>query len=252
MEKNRVYVGIDVGKGQLDVSVRPSGEAFTIARDEDGLSGLAISLKRLQPNLIAMEATGGYEQAVVEALASEQLPVVVVSPRQVRRFAQALGKSAKTDKLDAAVIAHFAQAVEPEIRPLSDESTMELRALIHRRGQLAQMLMSERIRLSASKGVVAEDIRANAEWLKDRIGRLDKDITGMLKTHSAWHEKDILLRSVPGVGGVLSSTLLARVPELGKLSRREVAALVGVAPFSRDSGKLCNKPSCLTIASGVA
>lgn len=235
--ENEVYAGIDVGKERLDISIRPLGIGFSVSVDEAGLAELIARLKEVQPKLVAMEATGGYEQAVVEALATEQMPVVVVSPRQVRRFAQAVGKPAKTDKLDAGVIAHFAQAVEPEIRPLSDERTMELRALIHRRSQLAQMLMAERVRLSISKGLVAADIRANAEWLRERIKLFDKDISGMLRGHEIWHEKDILLRTVPGVGNVLSATLLARVPELGQLSRREIAALVGVAPFSRDSGK---------------
>jgi transposase len=234
---SEVYVGIDVGKERLDVAMRPSGENFTVARDEVGLAELSVKLIEKRPKLVVMEATGGFEQAVVEALASEQLPVVVVSPVQVRRFAQAVGNKAKTDRLDAEAIARFAQAIEPEIRPLSDERTQELRAIIHRRSQLAEMLMSERVRLSISKGKVAADIRANVEWLRERIKRLDKETQELLKSHDIWHEKDILLRSVPGVGNVLSTMLLARMPELGNLSRREVAALVGVAPYNHDSGK---------------
>ena len=199
-------------------------------------------LKGLEPTLVLLEASGGLELPLVAALATEEIPVVVVNPRQVRDFARATGKLAKTDSLDAAVLAHFAEAVRPPVRPLRDAETQALNSLAARRHQVMTMLISEKNRLNAAATIaVRPRIEAHIEWLQGELDDMDEDLSRTLRQSPVWREKDDLLRTVPGVGEQLSLTLLAYLPELGTLDRRQIAALVGVAPFSRDSGTLRGK-----------
>lgn len=235
------YVGIDIAKAQVDVFVRGSGASRRFAREEE-LSQLTKWLADLDPTLIAMEATGGFEAIVAAALAAAGLRVAVVNPRQVRDFAKATGRLAKTDKLDAEVLAHFAEAVRPEVRALPDAATSELEALVLRRRQLVEMTTSERNRRGTTRSVaMKENIDKHIEWLKKQLDDLDEDITKRVRESPVWREKDDLLQSVPGVGRVVSSTLLTSLPELGKLDRKSLAALVGVAPLNHDSGTMRGK-----------
>jgi len=236
MSESNVYVGIDVSKSSLDMAVIPSGEVWRESNDEKGCARLAGRLMKLAPRLVVLEATGGLESLVAADLASSGLPVVVVNPRQVRDFARATGKLAKTDAIDAVVIARFGEAVKPEVRPLKDAETVELEALVSRRRQLVGMLVSEKNRLYGSPRNVRKDIQAHIKWLEKRIGDVEGKLKKSVKDSPIWREDDQLLRSVPGVGDVLSRTLLACVPELGTLNRHQIAALVGVAPLNRDSG----------------
>lgn len=233
-----VIVGIDVSKDKLDVHVRPGGESFVVARNADGLDELIVRLKFLSPSAIGVEATGGFEQVVAAALAGAHLPVVVVNPAQVRAFARALGQRAKTDPIDAAVIAHFIEATKPSVRPLPDEQTALLAELVSRRRQIIQMLVAERQReqhpLSwAMKKSLARLIKA----LEKELNALDEGIDEALRSSEAWQEKQDLLKSVPGVGNITARTLLAEMPELGTLDRRQIAALAGLAPYAQRSGK---------------
>ena len=242
MEQEVTYVGVDVAKAQLDVAVRPTGDRWEVSRDEAGVHQLVSCLKALEPVMVLLEASGGLELPVVAALAAEAVPVVVVNPRQVRDFARATGKLAKTDALDAAVLAHFAEAVRPPVRPLRDAETQVLNSLAARRHQVMTMLVSEKNRLSAATTVaVRPRIEVHIAWLERELDDLDKDLRQTLRQSSVWREKDDLLRTVPGVGEQLSLTLLAYLPELGTLDRRQISALVGVAPFNRDSGSLRGK-----------
>ena len=242
MEQEVTYVGVDVAKAQLDVAVRPTGDRWEVSRDEAGVRQLVSCLKALEPVMVLLEASGGLELPVVAALAAEAVPVVVVNPRQVRDFARATGKLAKTDALDAAVLAHFAEAVRPPVRPLRDAETQVLNSLAARRHQVMTMLVSEKNRLSAATTVaVRPRIEVHIAWLERELDDLDKDLRQTLRQSSVWREKDDLLRTVPGVGEQLSLTLLAYLPEPGTLDRRQIAALVGVAPFNRDSGSLRGK-----------
>ena len=239
MEQHATYVGLDVAKAQVDVAVRPSDDRWQVSRDEAGIRKLVSQLKTLDPALVLLEASGGLEVPVVAALAAGALPVVVVNPRQVRDFARATGKLAKTDALDAAVLAHFAEAVRPPVRPLRDAETQVLHSLASRRHQVMTMLVSEKNRLSSAATLaVRPRIEAHMAWLERELDDLDKSLRQTLRQSPVWREKDDLLRSVPGVGEQLSLTLLAYLPELGTLDRRQIAALVGVAPFNRDSGTL--------------
>ena len=231
------FVGIDVSKGTLEVAIRPSGSRWTVQNDENGIQGLVVRLQAERPCLVVLEATGGLQVPVVAALAAVKLPVVVVNPRQVRDFAKATGRLAKTDAIDADVIAHFGEAVRPEVRPLRDPETQELADLLARRRQLVDMLTAEKNRLATARKKVRKDIKAHIAWLEKRINDVDTDLAKRIKQSPVWREKDEILQSVPGVGPVLSVTLLAGLPELGTLNRREVAALVGVAPLNRDSGQ---------------
>ena len=240
MEQEATYVGIDVAKAQVEVAVRPTGDRWEVSRDEAGIRKLVSRLKTLDPVLVLLEASGGLEVPLVAALAADALPVVVVNPRQVRDFARATGKLAKTDALDAAVLAHFAEAVQPPVRPLRDAETQVLNSLAARRHQVMTMLVSEKNRLSSATTLaVRPRIEAHMAWLE--LDDLDKSLRQTLRQSPVWREKDNLLRSVPGVGEQLSLTLLAYLPELGTLDRRQIAALVGVAPFNRDSGTLRGK-----------
>lgn len=236
MDPEPSYVGIDVAKAELHIAVRPTGEEWHTTNDEPGISQVVERLLALKPVLVVLEATGGLELPLVAALAATSLPVVVVNPRQVRDFARATGKLAKTDKLDAHVLAHFGQAVQPMPRPLPDAQAQALQALANRRRQVVAMLTAEKNRLHAALPAVKEDIEANIVWLEERLAKLDTVLGDTLRQSPLWREKEGLLRSVPGVGRVLSLTLLAELPELGSLDRKQVAALAGVAPLNRDSG----------------
>ena len=242
MEQEATYVGIDVAKAQMDVVVRPTDDRWGILRDEAGIDQLVSQLKALDPVLVVLEASGGLEMPLVAALATEDLPVAVVNPRQVRDFARATGKLAKTDAMDASVLAHFAEAVRPPVRPLRDAEAQVLNSLVARRHQVMTMLVSEKNRLSAATTVaVRPRIEAHIAWLERELDDLGKNLRQTLRRSPVWREKEDLLRTVPGVGVQVSLTLLAYLPELGALDRRQVAALVGVAPFNRDSGMFRGK-----------
>lgn len=234
-----MFIGIDVSKGHLDVHARPLGRTWRVTNDEAGIAGLVKELGDQKPALVVMEATGGYEAAAAAALAIAGIPLAVVNPRQVRDFAKALGKLAKTDALDAAVLAHFAEAVRPEPRPLVDAQTEELRAQIARRRQLVEMVTAETNRMYACRSEkLRKRIYEHVKWLRKQLKDADDDIGRQLRETPVWRDKDDLLQSMPGVGPVLSRTLLADLPELGQLDRKKIAALVGVAPLNRDSGKM--------------
>jgi len=237
-----MFIGIDVAKAELVIAVRPSGERWTVANDERGVKTLVDRLVLDRPELIVLEATGGYELLVVAALAAAALPVVVVNPRQVRDFARATGQLAKTDRIDADVLALFAERVRPAVRPIADEEARELDALLARRRQLLEMLQAERNRAGQVFGrgqrVVKKSLKAHIAFLERELRMADTDLGTMVRESPAWRERDDLLQSAPGIGRVVSLTLLADLPELGRLSRREIAKLVGVAPLSRDSGTM--------------
>lgn len=233
----QITVGIDVSKDRLDVHVRPLAQAFAVARDGAGLATLCERLKEVVPALVALEATGGYETVVAATLASAGLPVVVVNPGQVRSFARALGKRAKTDPIDAAVIAHFAAATAPEVRPLPDAATQMLADLVARRRQIVEMTGSERQRLRRmTLPRVRRSIERLIRALERELADLDRDINDAVRSSPAWREAEDLLSSVPGVGPIVSRSLLAELPELGTLDRKKIAALAGLAPFTRQSG----------------
>ena len=235
------YVGIDVSKAQVDVAIRPTGQRWAVSYDDGGVEELVSQMVNLGPAMVLLEATGGLELPLVAALAAAALPVVVVNPRQIREFARATGTLAKTDSLDAAVLAHFADAVRPSVRPLKDADTQILNSLLARRHQVMTMLVSEKNRLGTAISAVRPRIEAHIAWLEQELTDSDKGLRETLRQSPLWREKDDLLRTVPGVGEQLSLTLLAHLPELGTLNRREIAALVGVAPFNRDSGTLRGK-----------
>jgi transposase len=230
------YVGIDVAKAWLDVAVRPSGPPWRVANVEAELPALVEQVRAVRPQVIVLEATGGYERGVVAALAAAGLPVVVVNPRQVRDFAKATGQLAKTDVLDAHVLAHFAEAVHPAPRPLADEATHRLAALLERRSQLVAMLTAEKNRRQQTLESVRPLIAAHIAWLEQALDQLTQDLDQTLHASPLWREREDLLRSVPGVGPILALTVLADLPELGTLTHKQLAALVGVAPLNRDSG----------------
>jgi transposase len=230
------YVGIDVAKAQLAVAVRPSGEQWVTATDAASLDALVERLQALQPALIVLEATGGREGPAVAALAAAGLPVAVVNPRQVRDFARAVGQLAKTDVLDAQVLAQFAQIIHPPPRPLPDPQAQELSALLARRRQLIGMLTAERQRLDTALPAVQTHIQRHLAWLEQEVADLDHTLSQRVQASPVWRERENLLRSVPGIGPATALTLLAELPELGRLDRKAIAALVGVAPLSCESG----------------
>ena len=240
-EESLVFVGIDVSKHRLDVAVRPTGEAWQVSHDSRGISGLVERLGELAPQLIVLEATGGLEMALAGELASSHLAVAVVNPRQVRDFARAAGKLAKTDALDAHALAHFAQAMRPPSRPLPAPDAQELRALVARRRQLVEMTTAEKNRYTTATRRLRPKLQEHIRWLEEHLEGLDQDLGDFIRSSSLWKDKDQVLRSTPGVGPVLSMTLLSDLPELGALNRGQIAALVGVAPFNRDSGALRGK-----------
>jgi transposase len=232
------FVGIDVAKAQLDIAVRPSGERWAVPNDADGVVPLVERLQAVHPTLIVLEATGGLERVATAALATAGLPGVIVNPRQARDFARATGQWAKTDALDARALAHFADVIRPTPRPLPDTQTQELRALLSRRQQLIGMRTAEQNRLAGTSARLAQDIEAHIAWLNARIATLDADLETMLRASPLWRDNDDLLQSVPGIGPVCARTLLLELPELGTLTRQQIAALVGVAPLHCDSGTL--------------
>ena len=236
-----MLIGIDVAKAELVIASRPSGERWTVANEEAGIRALVARLHQAKPELIVLEATGGYELVAVAALVSAGLPVVVANPRQVRDFAKATGQLAKTDLLDADILALYAERVRPPVRPLPDAQAQELDARLTRRRQLLEMLQAERNRLGQvfDRGKqVKKSLTAHITYLERELKRTDTELGDQVRQSPVWRVKDELLQSVPGVGRVVSFTLLAELPELGRLSRREIAKLVGVAPLSRDSGTL--------------
>lgn len=232
-----VVVGVDVSRDHLDVHVRPGGEAFTVTRDAAGLEALIARLTPLGPRAVAVEATGGFETVVAASLAAAALPVVVVNPAQVRAFAAALGKRVKTDPVDAAVIAHFTEATHPEIRPLPDAETHALADLVARRRQIIHMIVAERQREKRAVGRAKASIARLLKALQKELTALDTDIDDTVRSSPAWRATEDLLASVPGIGPTIARTLIAELPELGTLDRRQIAALAGLAPWTRQSGR---------------
>lgn len=232
------FVGIDVAKAYLDVAERPGPAPMRVPNDEPGIAQLVTQLLAAEPTLIVLEATGGLEGAAVAALVAAGLPVAVVNPRQVRDFAKAVGHLAKTDALDAHVLAHFAEVIRPTPRPLPDAERQALAALLTRRRQILAMLVAEQQRLGSAALALRPRIEAHIAWLRQERDELDRDLRHQIRQSSAWREDDDLLQSVPGVGPVLATTLIADLPELGRLDRKQIAALVGVAPFNCESGIL--------------
>ena len=232
-----ITVGIDVAKDRLDVVVRPGGEAFTVERNAAGLAQLCDKLTPLAPRIVALEATGGFETVAVAALAAAGLPAVVVNPAQIRAFAKAIGQRAKTDPIDADVIAHFAEATGIEPRPLPDEATRLLADLVARRRQVIDMIGAERQREKRATPRAKKSIARLVKALEKEITSVDTDIDDAVRGSPAWRDKEDLLSSVPGIGPTIARTLIAELPELGTLDRKRIAALAGLAPFTRQSGK---------------
>ena len=231
------FVGIDVSKDHLDVHIRPDDQHQGFNYDSDGLTALVKMQTELRPNLIVIEATGGYEQGVVATLAAQQLPVVVVNARRVRDFAKATGQLAKTDRLDAAVLSDFAEKLRPQLRTLPEESREELKALLVRRRQLVDMITAEKNRQTMAPKRIRRHIQTHIDWLQKQLAQMDDDLTSTIQRTPMWKAKDEILQSAPGIGPTTSTTMLAALPELGSLNRHTIAALVGVAPMNRDSGK---------------
>jgi transposase len=232
------FLGIDVAQGTLDIAGHQDPTPWQVRNDEAGIATLVARLQAEAPALIVLEATGGYEQAVVWALGSAGLPVVVVNPRQVRDFAKATGQLAKTDRLDAQVLAHFAATIRPPIRPLADEAQRALEALLARRRQLRDMLIAEQTRQKRAHGrYVQQSLKKHIDYLKRELQETERDLEALIKASPVWREADDLLQSVPGVGPITAHTLITALPELGTLGRRAIAKLVGVAPLNRDSGQ---------------
>ena len=236
-----IYVGIDVSKDSLDVAVVPSGEQRQFSNDEAGHCKLLSKLLKLAPALIVMEPTGGLEAPLAGVLAAEGLAVAVVNARQIRDYARAAGRLAKTDKLDAEIIAKFAEKMQPEPRALRDEESQEIKEMVSRRRQLVEMLRAEKNRLAIARKVMKPSILAHIKWLEQEIDSLDRTLRQQIENSPIWREKDNLLKSIPGVGPVTAATLLAELPELGSLNRRQIASLSGVAPFNQDSGSMKGK-----------
>lgn len=234
-------VGIDVAKRELEVAVRPTGERWALSNGAAEIRELIPRLQALAPRLIVLEPTGGLESPVVAALVAAGLPVAVVNPRQVREFARALGRRAKTDRLDAQVLAHFGEAVQLTPRPVPDAATQELSGLLARRHQLVEMMTAEQNRWPMAPPAVQPQIQEHLIWLRQQLTGLDRELRSRIRHSPVWRENDELLRTVPGVGPVLTTTLLAELPELGRLNRKKIAALVGTAPFNHDSGQARGK-----------
>lgn len=232
-----VFAGIDVSKAQLDVAIDLQDGVRGFPNDGKGIGKLVAYLQDLAPTLVVLEATGGYELPVACALGAAQVPVAIVNPRQTRDFAKSTGRLAKTDAIDATVLAHFACAVRPEARPLPDSDARELHDLVARRDQLQDMLTVEKNRLDTATKVIRAGITKHIAWLEKQLAAVDDDLDRMIRSSPLWREKDELLRSTPSIGAKTSTTLLARLPELGALNRRQIASLVGVAPFNHDSGR---------------
>ena len=238
----QTFVGIDVSKDRLDVHVRPTDETFAVARDGEGLAALIERLATLDPDLVVMEATGGFEQTVAAAVVAAELPLAVVNPRQIRDFARATGQLAKTDALDAKAIATFAEKIRPEVRPVPDEQARALGELVARRRQLIEMMIAERNRRrQLTSRRLLKGVDRVLAMLQKELSALESELADGIRGTPAWRERDELLQSVPGIGDVVARTLIADLPELGRLDRKQIAALVGVAPLNRDSGKMRGK-----------
>ena len=236
-----LYVGIDVSKSTLDLECYPQSNPAQFSNDEEGHQRLVKALLELQPARIVVEATGGMEMPAVIAMAAAQLPIVVINPRQARDFAKALGCLAKTDQVDAHILARFAEAVKPELRPFKSSDVMTLEGILTRRRQLVEMVTAEQNRRARAAGAIVKDIDTHIVWLKQRIKGLDGELMTAIKSSRVWQAKSDLLSSVPGIGKVAITTFLAELPELGTLNRRQICALVGICPFNRDSGKYRGK-----------
>ena len=231
-----VFVGIDVSKDQLDVAARPGSERWQVANTDLGIATLVKRLEKLQPTLVVLEATGRLESAAVSALAVAGIPVAIVNPRQVRDFARSTGKLAKTDALDAQILARFADAVRPEPRPLPDDTQQRIEALLVRRRQLLGMVTAERNRKRRAPALTRPEIDEHLAWLQVRIEAIEDELNRTIRSSPLWREKVALYRSVPGVGPLFAATIVAQLPELGVLTHKQIASLVGVAPLNRDSG----------------
>lgn len=243
MERQDVVVGIDVSKAQLDTAFGAEGEVVGLANDAAGISQLLERLKALRPSLVVMEASGGYETAAATAIAAAGWRLAVVNPRQVRDFARATGRLAKSDQIDARILSAFGKAIEPHVTSLPDEDAQALQGLLLRRQQLVAMRAQEHQRLEHAQSVMRKNIKKHIDWLDQQIDKLDVDLTAGLRKSPAWRAKDELLRSLKGIGRITSGTLLVALPELGRLDRRAIAALVGLAPFNRDSGTMRGRRS---------
>ena len=241
MKTTSQFVGIDISKQRLDVGVYPDGQHWEEANDEAGMIRITKQLSQLKPQLIVVEATGGLQQPLVASLAAASLPVVVVNPRQVRDFAKALGQLAKTDRIDAWVLARFAEAVRPELRQLRDEQAQHLSALLARRRQLMEMLIAEKNRLHSALKPLRKPIKTHITWLQHQLKDIDTDLDEAIRASKHWRTQEDIIRSVPGAGQGLARTLIIDLPELGQLNRRQISALVGLAPYSKDSGRVCGK-----------
>ncbi len=241
MASTPVSIGIDVSKAHLDVAARPSGEAWQVDNDEAGISGLIERLGALAPDLIVLEASGGWEVLAASSLATAGLPVAVVNPRRVRDFARAIGQLAKTDALDAQVLARFAEVVHPTPRPLPDADQQALSALLARRRQVVGMLVAERNRLGTTRAPIRGRLQAHIRWLEQELADLEDELGRTIRQSPIWREREALLRSVPGIGPTTALTLLAELPELGQLDRKRITMLVGLAPLNCDSGTLRGK-----------
>lgn len=238
----QVFVGLDVSKRRLDVAVRPQGRHFVTPNDERGIKQLVKRLAALKPHLIVLEASGGYEFLVIAALAEAQLPVALINPQAVRKFAGATGRLAKTDKIDAQVLAHFAEALRPEPRPLPDQDHQVLKAALKRRQQVVKMMGQEENRLEKTFiAVVRRDIQEHLTWLRRRLEELNRDIDDLIRQSPLWRERDRLFQSVPGIGPVVSRVVIAQLPEVGTLPGKKAVALAGLAPYNRDSGHFRGK-----------
>jgi transposase len=243
MDSAEIFVGIDISKSELEVGVLPEAQTWKVSNDERGITELAVRLTGLEPRLVIMEATGGLERLVQSVLEEAGLPVRVVNPRQSRNFANALGVLAKTDAIDAFVLARYGESLKPEPRPSKDKETRELEALLVRRRQLVKILVAEKNHLRTAPKSIRPSIEANIAWLGKCLKEIEKDTTRFIKAMPVWREKDKIIRSMSGAGPGLARTLLALLPELGTLNRKQIAALVGLAPFNRDSGAFKGKRS---------
>jgi len=233
-----VFVGIDISKQSLDVHIAPPGQSLKVAYDEAGVAQLVQRVEAAQPTLVVMEATGGYEARLASELAAKGLPIAVINPRQARDYAKATGQLAKTDRVDAIVLCGFARAIRPEVRPRKDPDTQELDALVSRRRQLVEMRVQERLRMTATVSKkIRKGINDHILWIEQCIAEVDSELKGRLRRSDMWRPKVQLLESIPGVGAVTTTTLLAKCPELGTLNRRQIAKLVGLAPLANDSGQ---------------
>jgi transposase len=238
LEAPHIFVGIDVCKAQLDIAIRPTAQILSVPNDKAGIKALVKRLMKLRPTLVVLESTGGLERQVMLGLVGAEISVVMANPRQVRDFAKSTGQLAKTDRIDAAVLAHYAEAIRPQPRPLPDELTLELRALTVRRRQLIDMIVAEKNHLATASKAIKKRITAHISYLEQELDDADQDLDHFIEKNPLWKQNQEILCSTPGIGPVSSRTMLAELPELGTLGRKQIAALVGVAPFPRDSGTL--------------